>query len=422
MQDIQEAAQLIASMMNGDIPEVVDFAHLNGHGEAIATLIEARKTSQERFNFTLAPILEADPVLNLTIAKLSRTPEIGTARKPLRWYTAKQMIARSVPPPILELDGVVIPDKAITALAGQAGKGKSFISLHWAMALSQKYPVIYVAAEKAVLFGDRMLAWSKHHNKPIENRPYFVDGAVVMNDPDQVDQFIYEAKQQEQPIRAVFIDTLARCMDGDENNGEDMGNFVKGCERVRRELDCAVIVVHHLGKDVTRGMRGSNRLECDIDAVVMLSSKDGVITLKNTKQSSMEDFKDVAFRLQIINLETDKAERPKTSCVAVPAVQPEEGKKSAYLAANQVNVLRVLASVPDGFRHADIMRVTSLAKASVNGAVAKLIKREFISYDKPTRKYHILEAGMDYHRESGAPNQVVRSSGSSESDNAEPNK
>jgi hypothetical protein len=53
----------------------------------------------------------------------------------------------------------------------------------------------------------------------------------------------------------VVIDTLARCFDGDENLQEDMGRFIGGVDRLRRDFNATVVVVHHtrLGADRERG-------------------------------------------------------------------------------------------------------------------------------------------------------------------------
>jgi len=48
-------------------------------------------------------------------------------------------------------------------------------------------------------------------------------------------------------VQLVVVDTMARNFTGDESSPKDVGQFVEGCERLRREYGCAVLVIHHMG-------------------------------------------------------------------------------------------------------------------------------------------------------------------------------
>lgn len=52
----------------------------------------------------------------------------------------------------------------------------------------------------------------------------------------------------------IILDTLARCFGGnDENDARDMGAFIRGCDELKRRTGATVLVVHHSGKDETKG-------------------------------------------------------------------------------------------------------------------------------------------------------------------------
>jgi hypothetical protein len=75
--------------------------------------------------------------------------------------------------------------------------------------------------------------------------------------------------------------------DGDESTARDMGRFVARCGEIERRYGCLVPLVHHTGKDPSRGGRGSNSLNgaldvtLDVDAnetfsrVTVIEMKDG---------------------------------------------------------------------------------------------------------------------------------------------------
>ncbi|MGK3687187.1 AAA family ATPase, partial [Escherichia coli] len=39
----------------------------------------------------------------------------------------------------------------------------------------------------------------------------------------------------------------------DENDSRDMGAFIRGCDELKRRTGATVLVVHHSGKDETKG-------------------------------------------------------------------------------------------------------------------------------------------------------------------------
>ena len=66
--------------------------------------------------------------------------------------------------------------------------------------------------------------------------------------------------------KLLIIDTLNRSFgDGDENSTQDMTKFVKSCDAFRADSGCDIIVIHHSGKDVLRGARGSSVLKAALD-------------------------------------------------------------------------------------------------------------------------------------------------------------
>ena len=83
---------------------------------------------------------------------------------------------------------------------------------------------------------------------------------VVVPSPDFVGRkAILDVHARGKPFEpSVALDTLARCMgEADENSARDMGRFVNRCAAIEQHFGCVVVVVHHVGKDPTRGGRVS---------------------------------------------------------------------------------------------------------------------------------------------------------------------
>ncbi|MBX9265093.1 helicase RepA family protein, partial [Klebsiella pneumoniae] len=102
------------------------------------------------------------------------------------------------------------------------------------------------------------------------------------------------------PVQLIVIDTLARCFGGnDENDAKDMGAFIEGCDTIKRETGATVLVVHHSGKDDTKGARGSSAFRAALDAEfnVRREGDGGAIILTCTKVKDAEGPRPAAFDL-----------------------------------------------------------------------------------------------------------------------------
>ena len=65
----------------------------------------------------------------------------------------------------------------------------------------------------------------------------------------------------------VVFDTLSTCIAGqNECDSSVMSLAVANAKLIGRKLNCAVLIIHHPGKDVERGFRGHSSLLGDIDA------------------------------------------------------------------------------------------------------------------------------------------------------------
>ena len=70
-----------------------------------------------------------------------------------------------------------------------------------------------------------------------------------------------EIKEQHGPLRMIVVDTLARAMaGGNENAPDDMGKLLNNVEALRQGTDAFVLLIHHTGKDETKGARGHSSL------------------------------------------------------------------------------------------------------------------------------------------------------------------
>ncbi|EDW4641447.1 AAA family ATPase [Salmonella enterica subsp. enterica serovar Java] len=150
--------------------------------------------------------------------------------------------------------------------------------------------VLYVAAEGGSSVMPRVGAWADKYNdgKPLDLF-YTLPLAVDLSVPENVNAMVKEIKRIEyhtgEPVRVVAIDTLSQSMmQGEENSASDVAKFMAGATRVFTETGAAVIIVHHSGKDSSKGMRGSSAAFANADAVIRVERIDDAVNLINEKQ------------------------------------------------------------------------------------------------------------------------------------------
>ena len=103
-------------------------------------------------------------------------------------------------------------------------------------------------------------------------------------------------------LALVAIDTFAKATPGaDENSAKDMGLAMKAAETISRDLGCFVLLVHHYGKDTTRGLRGSSSLGSAADTVLEVTRAGEGLSLRCGKQKSGPDGMTLNFRMEKVS-------------------------------------------------------------------------------------------------------------------------
>ncbi len=192
-----------------------------------------------------------------------------------------------------------LPENSLVALIGESGAGKTFLALDMACCIATGHQwhgrdvepgtVLYFIAEGRMAFYSRAMAWQQNHQQIPASRLQTSTQIPNLLSVDETKLFIADAKKLWEPPSLVVIDTLARHFgSGDENTSKDMNLFIQNCDRIREAFECCVLVVHHLGKDSSRGARGANNFRCALDAEFVLKKKEDVLTVTCTKSKDLQ--------------------------------------------------------------------------------------------------------------------------------------
>jgi hypothetical protein len=156
-------------------------------------------------------------------------------------------------------------------------------------------------------------------------------------------------REQGVSFKLIIVDTLSRAMaGGDENSGRDMMIAVGEIDLIRGETGAHVMIVHHSGKDETRGARGSSTLRAAVDTEIELSRPEGsaITTMRVTKQRDFQIGPPMPFSLEVVELGTDRRGNPINTCVVkhedeIMAGQPR-GRGRPKSAASVSDLLTLL--------------------------------------------------------------------------------
>jgi hypothetical protein len=190
--------------------------------------------------------------------------------------------------------------------------------------------VAYIAAEGGLGLEERLTAFRHHHDISTEGVPFYIipepiDLCRSPNDTKLLLERIAELPADTE-LALIVVDTLSRAMaGGNENSPDDMGAFVRHCDLLRMKTRAHVLVIHHAGKDDSRGARGHSLLKAaaDTEIEVAKSEATGLGTATVTKQRDYRGGETLAFRLDQIEIGEDR-----TACVLVPSDESPSSAKT----------------------------------------------------------------------------------------------
>lgn len=258
-------------------------------------------------------------------------------------------------------DGYTIKDllakNSLAAIIGPAGCGKTFFAsdmavhlasdVHWRNHACASGLVIYAALEGAVSAENRMCAVRDKLNFKASIPLKLTAGPLNLLDPLDVARFIafvHEAESEHgAKVAAVFLDTLSRALCGaDENASEGMGGGIAGADAIRLATGATVVLVHHTGKDESRGARGHSSLKAALDTEIEVTKTGSIHVATVTKQRDYPSGTRYAFTLEVVELGRDLDGDPVTTCVVRASDEPSPTERKAPSGKNQTALLAAL--------------------------------------------------------------------------------
>lgn len=316
-------------------------------------------------------------------------------------YSLSELLA--FPPPTFLID-TLVPSQAITGLCGGPGVGKSMLALDWALAVGAGRSwmdhavepgfALYIAAEGYTGLSIRAKAWLLHNNvRPSQVKFGLVTGRLAIKGAEEDAMTDYDvlldrvSDELGAAPKLVVIDTLARCIEGDENASLDMTGFLDGAERLIEHYKSSVVVIHHKNAQGSRE-RGHSSFRGALGAMFYLEKvphQDGLLVLKTDKQRDAKDADPIGLRMSSVG------ESAVLEQAALP-VKDERGPVREYV-MDQKSMMKMLASSEEGLTFNEWRLACGVPRTTFQRRVGKLLKRGDLVKDDS--RYYLVGAVSD---------------------------
>lgn len=251
----------------------------------------------------------------------------------------------------------IIPKKAFVALYAPPASYKSFISLDLAEAIAtgrdwmgyripKKGAVLYICGEGHGGLGARVKACKIQNKSPDGANLYIIRAQLnLRSSPEDFAELLNAINdlisQIDEPLELIILDTLMRMSGGgfNENSSEDMGAFITQAGKLQEIFECALMVIHHSGKDVTKGLRGHSSLLGAVDTELEIARQDSLINASDasvignailtvSKQKDGADSIQIGIEIVLVEIGTSDLGFETTTSLAIRHNQEIAGSNS----------------------------------------------------------------------------------------------
>ena len=252
------------------------------------------------------------------------TTTLGTVPIQPRFRLLDRQEIMALPTPQWLVKGI-FPVCGIGAIYGPSGSGKSFLAFDMCCAIAEgkdwfgnktkQTPVTYLMLEGTHGIKLRWKAWELEHNRQIPNCFRVCLDPFQIADPSNVNDICSVLANGS----CVVIDTLNQAASGlDENSSSDMSKILQGAKIISDKIKGLVILIHHTGKDTSKGLRGHSSLGAAIDGSIEVKRSSNERTWKSGKVKDGPDDHGYIFGLKSHVLGQDADGANITSCCIAP--------------------------------------------------------------------------------------------------------
>jgi len=166
-----------------------------------------------------------------------------------------------------------LPKQGKMEIYGQAKAGKSFLSIQLARSVGSGEDFIGIPTTqgKALYLqfelGEEVLQGRIKRTGRDYDNVYVGTSFAMKLDTLQGQDYFNNAMHAIKP-QVVILDPFVKIFSGDENDAKDVKVVTDFLDDTIGNFNCSVVIIHHAGKDLERGGRGSSLLEGWVDSYI----------------------------------------------------------------------------------------------------------------------------------------------------------
>ena len=268
---------------------------------------------------------------------------------------------------------------AVGWIAGTPKSYKSWTALEMAVSIASGTPylgrfrvhrrgkaLVYLAEDALPAVRERLEALASEHGVSLDDLDLDVITASSMRLDLLRDQVRLQKTVRALAPRLLVLDPLVRIHRADENSSAEISSLLAYLRELQRELDVAIVVVHHVRKSgasvAGQGLRGSGDLHAWSDSALYLRRKgeEVVVTVEHRAAPTPAPFG--------VRLETDQ-EKPRLRFV--------EASTATASATGSIErgILDALAASPGGLTRTTLRGLLSVQNQRLGAALEQLAER-----------------------------------------------
>lgn len=283
----------------------------------------------------------------------------------------------------------LIPAGAIILVFGPPKTAKTFavcdLSMHAAHGMNwhgreitKQLRVVFLAGEGINGLRVRLRAWLQAHNRAGEAAFALLPEPFGL--PERAHEVIATLREFKPDL--IVVDTLnAFFGTGDENSTQDMSRFTAAVRRLRDELGCSILIIHHTGVIETTRERGSSVLRGAADVIVQVArdKKDSaLIGFQVIQARDLQPWdKPIALTLKVVETDwTDEEGIPISTCVIQATNQSVTipGRGGKPLGPRQQELVVIVREMADAKANGSadvVLDKADVARAAVRRGIPK---------------------------------------------------
>jgi len=351
---------------------------------------------------TIGVVIKMTSDTNIQQANNVKLEEIEAIRlrKKLSSGSMYDLLNSDIPPTSFIIDKV-LPKSQILTIFGKGGHFKSSICLYFALCITtgkhtfffnvnKKQNVLWLDEEMGIEgLKTKVAMLAKGLSIDIEDlKETFFYHSIKGIKLDNKDTIVFiKSEIAKNSIGVVFVDSLSKCMDGDEDRSKDMRYVHENIRRVIAETGTSFVTIHHSTKygdgDTIESLRGSGDLANQVDrAISMRCVGDNKYKFALCKQRYGDGFKAININVNDIGKNTVMLSYAGTASENVNKAKVNNGILDLFKQEKQLKRDKIVKKLEKGYSNSAIDK--ALKQLVFDGI---LIKTKYGLYELKRGKY-----------------------------------